>query len=374
MARAKRSPVSRPRPESRPTDQQGYILLATLLVLLGLTAVAAAGFLLSRADYEVNQSHRASTQAFYVADAGLERYLGSGRIWPDTMTYGHPEGEARVWATKIVEVDTIADLYRIRSRGRHTPAEGGVAERTLTTVAILRTAPFNLNSAFTAPPGLDKQGVSGTLSGYDAANYADCGLGGPQDKAGVQVPPGGLSVSGGGKKGGGGDPPGFEGDPAVDDSQTAMQILLATGIDWAAMTSGGYAEADYVYSEDGYPNFSNDVGSDEWPMLVIDQDEFEVQPVHSGRGTLVVYGDLAIEGSFHWDGIILVGGQITSNGGNTVEGAVVGGLNMLLGETVDEVQLGNGTWEYRYHSCNVINALKGIGAPVEEPGTWAEAI
>lgn len=350
------------------------MLLATLLVLLGLTAVAAAGFLLSRADYEVNQSHRASTQAFYVADAGLERYLGSGRIWPDTMTYGHPEGEARVWATKIVEVDTIADLYRIRSRGRHLPPEGGVAERTLTTVAILRTAPFNLNSAFTAPPGLDKEGVSGTLSGYDAADYADCGLGGAQDKAGVQVPPGGLTVSGDGKGGGGGDPPGFEGDPAVDESQTAVQMLLATGIDWDAMTSGGYAEADYVYSEDGYPSFSSDVASDEWPMVVIDQDEFEVRPVHSGRGTLVVYGDLAIDGSFHWDGIILVGGQITSNGGNRVEGAVVGGLNMLLGETVDEVQLGNGTWEYRYHSCNVINALKGIGAPVEEPGTWAEAI
>ncbi len=370
---ARRMRFARAATDGHPASgDRGFALVVVLLALVGVTALASAGYLLSNADYKINQSHRAATQAFYVADAGLERYLGSGRLWPDTVTYAHPQGDANVWATKIVEVDTIASLYRIESRGRHSPPEGGVAERTLSTVVIVRGAPFDLNSAFTSPPGLTKQGVSGVLSGYDAATYADCGLSGPQDKAGLLVPPGGLTIHGGG--GGGGSPPGFEGDPPVDDTQEAMELLEATGIDWEEMTAGEYAEADYVYSEDGYPDFSTDVASDQWPMVVIDESDFDVGPTHSGRGMLVAHGDLDIDGAFQWDGIILVGGQITSNGNNQVDGAVVGGLNMLLGEDVDEMQLGNGTWEYRYHSCNVINALKGIGTPVEEPGTWSESI
>lgn len=356
-------------------DEAGFALLVALVTLIGVSLLAAAGYLLSRADYRINQSHRAATQAFYVADAGLQRYLGSGRIWPDTVSYAHPQGRAAVWATKVVEVDTITSLYRLEARGFHSPPEGGAAVRTVSTVAILRAPSFGLNAAFTSPPGLQKNGVAGLVSGFDAANPADCGLSGPHDKAGLAVPPGELSLSGGGKgKGGGGDPPGFEGDPAVDESMSALEMLEATGIDWAALKSGGYAEADYVYSEDGWPDFSSQVGPDEWPMIVGDQDAFAVNPDQSGRGTLVVYGDLDINGSWSWDGIVLVGGTLTSNGNNHVEGAVVGGINMLLGETVDENQLGNGTWEYRYHSCNVINALKGIGAPVEEPGTWSETI
>lgn len=369
MARVGKYPATRSAGLAR--DEAGFALVVALLTLIGVTVLASAGYLLSRTDYRINQSHRAATQAFYVADAGLERYLGSGRIWPDTMTYGHPEGRSKVFATKIVEVDTITDLYRIEAVGFHTPPEGGWAVRTVKTVAILRAPKFGVNAAFTSPPGLDKEGVSGIVSGFDAAN---CGLSGPHDKAGLAVPPGELTVSGGGKGKAGEDPPGFEGDPAVDESMTAMELLEATGIDWVAMTNGAYAEADYVYSTDGWPNYASDVGEDEWPMVVVDQDAFAVNPDQSGRGTLVVYGNLEINGSWVWDGIVLVGGALTSNGANHVEGAVVGGLNMLLGEDVDRNQLGNGTWQYRYHSCNVINALKGIGAPVEEPGTWSETI
>ena len=55
-----------------------------------------------------------------------------------------------------------------------------------------------------------------------------------------------------------------------------------------------------------------------------------------------------------------------------VTDADIAGLNLLLGATPNTTDLGNGTWSFGYHSCNVLNALKGIGWPIEEPGTWYE--
>lgn len=351
----------------------GFALVVTLLALMGITLLAGAGYLLSSTDYRINQSHRAATQAFYVADAGLQHFLAEGRARTDTVAYAHPEGSAEVWASRLIDVDEEATLYRVTARGRHEPAEGGVAERTVHAVALLKAAPFNMNSAFTAPPGLVKNGVAGVLSGYDASLPGEC-PGAPNDLTGLEVPPGGLQVNGagGGVGAGGGTPPGFFGDPPIDDTQAAQDLLDQTGIDWTALKTGAYATADYVYSQDGYPSFVTDVPLDEWPMVVLDQPSFRVNPTHSGRGTLVVHGDLILDGSFQWDGIILVGGQFISNGFNTVEGAIVAGLNMLEGETVAESQLGNGTWSYQYHSCNVMAALKGIGTLSVEPGTWSE--
>lgn len=355
-------------------DDGGFALIMALLALVGMTLLGAAGYLLSSADYRINQSHRAATQAFYVTDAGLENFMGSGRARTDTATYTHAEGSAEVWATKLLDLDPETAMYRVTSRGQHTPAEGGTAQKTINVVAIFKVAQFSLNAAFTAPPGLQKNGVAGTLSGYDAANPADCGLPGPQDVAGVAVPPGELTYTGGGKgKGGGGPPPGIDGVPPVDESRTVDEMLTETGIPWSAVKAGAYASADYVYSQHGWPNFGS-IPADEYPMIIADQSSFSVNPSKSGRGTVVVHGDLVVDGAWTWDGVALVGGIVTSNGNNRVRGAVVGGLNMLEGEDVDEMQLGNGTWDYQYHSCNVLWALKGMGTLAEEPGTWAEGI
>jgi hypothetical protein len=181
-------------------------------------------------------------------------------------------------------------------------------------------------------------------------------------------------MSGGGK-GKGGSPPGFSGNPAIDSTKTPTQMFQDMGINagvWQGLRDGTFAEADYVVSTDGYPTFGTDVAADEWPVIVIDQSSYGINPAQSGRGTLVVYGDLDISGSFSWDGLILVGGEVISNGNNHIQGSVIAGLNLLLGGSPGDVELGNGSWDYGYHSCNVLNALKGIGWPVEEPGTWYE--
>ena len=91
----------------------------------------------------------------------------------------------------------------------------------------------------------------------------------------------------------------------------------------------------------------------------------------AGRGLLVVYGALSVSGSEMWNGVTLVGGTLTSNGNNTIEGAVVTGLNVKLGYTVATNSIGNGTKDFSYNSCNVSSAMAGLGTMRAYKNTWS---
>jgi hypothetical protein len=99
----------------------------------------------------------------------------------------------------------------------------------------------------------------------------------------------------------------------------------------------------------------------QWPVIYVDNSatgSFSLPA--SGRGILIVEGNLTISGSRSWDGLILVGGTLTSNGNNTVMGAVITGLNVKLGLNVPTSDVGNGNKTYQYHSCNLASALGAL--------------
>lgn len=348
--------------------QGGFALALVLLALLGLTALATAGYLRSNTDYRINQNHRASMKAFYVADAARSQYMGRGKLRDDTVTYSYADGSARVWVDTLVAVDDSSTLYRLTTVGSHTSPEGGRANRQARSIILHKAAAISVNAAVTAIGGLDKNGVAGTVDGNDAAPSGSCPVAQSEVLAGLEVPPAGFNDNGGGKGGGGG----FFGNPGIDSTSTDTQLLNSLGISWQSILDGSFAEADYVVSQDGYPSFVTDVPSDEWPMIIIDSPSYSVDDSFSGRGTLIFEGTAILNGDFRWEGVILVGNEFVSNGNQDIDGAVVAGLNLELGVIPAPVDLGNGTWSINYHSCNVLNALKGIGWPVEEPSSWHE--
>jgi hypothetical protein len=270
-----------------------------LLSLIALTAIATAGYLRSNTDYRINQNHRASVKAFYVADAARSQCMGRGRVRTDTVTYNYVDGTGQVWLDTLLAVDDSSTLYRLSTVGSHSSPEGGLAARRLNSIVLHKVAGFSVNAAITSPPGLQKNGVAGDVDGHDAAPSGSCSVAGSEDVAGIALPQGTFTMAGGGKGGGGGPwPPGVTGNPAIDSTQTAMQLLLDTGIDWQGILDGSFAQADYVVSQDGYPSFAVDVASDEWPLIVADYGYYAAGPGHSGRGTLAVQGDLDINGNF----------------------------------------------------------------------------
>lgn len=86
---------------------------------------------------------------------------------------------------------------------------------------------------------------------------------------------------------------------------------------------------------------------------------------------LIITGNLTVSGSTGWKGIILVGGLITSNGNNGVEGAVVSGLNVKLGLPVP-ISVANGTKQYNYNSCEVARSATTMGALITLRNTWVD--
>ena len=125
--------------------------------------------------------------------------------------------------------------------------------------------------------------------------------------------------------------------------------------------------ADYTYNGNaGWPSSFSD-----WPIVRVDGNR-SLGPSDDGRGILIVTGDLTLNGSFVWEGIMLVGGTITSDGYNNVYGTAVTGLNVQLGMSVGESDIGNGNKIFQYDSCAIDNALNSAASLRLLPNAWVD--
>ena len=79
-----------------------------------------------------------------------------------------------------------------------------------------------------------------------------------------------------------------------------------------------------------------------------------------------------MNGSTSWDGLILVGNTFTSNGANTVDGALISGLNVLLGDSVAVTSVGNGTKHLNYDSCYLASALNRFSSLSGYSNAWVD--
>jgi len=352
-------------------DERGSVLMIVLVALVGLTALAAAGMMMTETELRASENQEAGTTAFYVADAGLQQYLGSRDSATATDTFTYASGSAIVEGEKLLDMPTTNGnhvLYRVRSVSSYAPPEGGTASRTLSRLAIYSDGSIVARASLAAGKGLLKTGNAGTISGVDRATAGDpnCPDSPRPDVAGVAVPPAGYVQSGGGA---GALVP--DGDPDVLEAPSTLELLQSTGVPWDAIVNGGLLVNDYTIPGDSWPNFAS-LPADEWPTVYVDGNTV-LGPGDSGRGTLIVRGNLDMNGAFEWDGLVLVGGYMTSNGFQTVEGATITGLNELLGETVPASDLGNGNKKFHYHSCKMKMAMKNaFGGLSEVPGSWAE--
>jgi hypothetical protein len=157
-----------------------------------------------------------------------------------------------------------------------------------------------------------------------------------------------------------------DGTPPVEELGTVSQTADAVNIDWDAIVNHNAITPDVVIPGDPWPTFTN---ANYWPIILV-TGNYSLPT--SGRGTLIVTGDLTVNGSTKWDGILLVGGTATADGNNTVRGTIISALNTKLGMTVGVSDVGNGTKTYVYNSCNIANALGRFGTLVPMQNTWVD--
>jgi len=348
-------------------NERGAALMIVLVALVGLTALAAAGMVLTETELRATENQEAGTTAFYVAEAGLQQYLGTRDHATTTDTFSYETGTAIVQGEKVLDMPGDRVLYRVRSVSAYTPPEGGTASRTVSRLAIYSEGSIVAKAGYASGSGLLKTGNAGTLSGFDQASAGnpECPNSPAPAVAGVAVPPSGYVQSGGG----GSLVP--DGEPAVYEAPSSLDLLISTGVPWNKVVNEGLLAPDYTVPPDSWPDYAS-LPADEWPVIYVNGN-IELGPTDSGRGTLIVRRNLTLDGSFNWDGLVLVGGYLTSNGYQTVEGATITGLNELLGETTPASDLGNGNKEFYYDSCKMKLAMKAaFGGLSEVPGSWAE--
>ncbi|MEX0892043.1 MAG: hypothetical protein WEB88_07715 [Gemmatimonadota bacterium] len=363
--------------------REGFALPMAILVIGVLTAGITAAFVRVTNEQQVQFDQGNQVDALALAQTGLERYLSDRAslgltVAPppavETATLNLPGGTAEIEARQLrPAIGDDPPLYVIRSTGRTVRsqmARTGGGEHTVAQIGYWGAMTLDVKSGWTSLTGLKKKGVAGTLSGED-----NCGE--EADLAGVAVPDGGYDQNGGA------DIP--QGDPGIDYMGTEEEMAEAINIDWDGIVNDGLIQPDIVISTSGqvgtlFPSagFFN-ANPDYWPVIEIRNFNYDTgTPTwnfslpNSGRGTLIVHGNMTISGGKQWQGILLVGHGLTSNGNNTVTGATVSGLNEKLGYDAPTGDVGNGTKTFQYDSCDLAAASAAMGNMRAYPNAWVD--
>jgi hypothetical protein len=359
------------------SDRPGFVLPLAVLLIGFMTAGVVAAFARTTSEVRVVDNERMQTQAFALAQAGLERYLSRGKVTPLDTTMTLTGGSARVRVTLMKKALTVSDtaIYLVRSDGLTKFGANGIpaGQRTVAMFAYRLRGRMQVMSAWTSLSGLVKHGVSGGISGVDHCNPADT-------IPGVMVPTGTFRMTGGSLD------QVIDGDPRLVEAGTQANLASQVKVDWPniANPTAPALAVDYVVCMPGttgydnrwgpctsWPSVSNWPDKDFWPTIVINGTLTSI-PNNFGRGTLIVTGDLNLGMGDKFEGIILVGNRIDDSGSGEIRGAVLTGLNVLFGQTVGESSKADGTKDYLYDSCAVENAASNHMRLAQMPSSWAD--
>lgn len=343
------------------SNERGFALPLTVLVVTVMTMLIASAHVRARADRVIAESSGATVDAFSVAQSGLNRYFAyydSAKVRPpdsDSLRINVTGGFADVLAHKILSpTDTMeTELYIIRSTGtliEPTRGSDPQAERTVAQFAQWQSASMSVSGAYTAANGIsvDASGVL-RIRGFDQCASPAPAVTGIRTTATSPIIPGDFDV--------------LTGSPAFNNVGGGVTIANGTLIDWPSIV-GGQFDADY----DSFRAWDAS-----YPTMVINGDVSVTDG--GGYGLLIVTGDLTLDGFFFsWRGVVLVGGRIVTNTMfTTVRGTTVTGLNEQLGMNPPAGVVGGGWFQdYLYYECEVRSALDALVGFVPIQNAWID--
>ena len=369
----------------------GFALPLVVIFLVVLSFALAAGLAASAAEGSTSTAQRGQNRAYTLAEWGLQKFIvardslckqtGSSCISdPGAATSGqdsvqvNAQGGYAIVVSRLMRQqqgtkDTIPALYFVRSRGVDTTSKlrGGDTTTSVRSVGLMvqwSTITMRVTGAWTSLSGLDKQGAAGQIDGND-----QCGR--KPAVAGVMVPKGDYTSSGGFVP---------TGNPPLDTTKSLVQLDSLVTIDWNSIVNQNTLPADYTIPNDVFPDaawFTADTSR--WPVIRIHTNGYALP--NAGRGIIIADSDFTISGSNMWQGIIMVGGRLTSNGNNTTSGTTVSGLNYKLPGAImpppgyiNDNATANGTKSYVYNSCYISRATQKLRHYVPMANTWIDDV
>ena len=359
--------VVRPLARRAPAGRRGAALPVVILLMVILALSLTAAFTINANESRVNDNQQEQIEAFALAESGRERYL------VDRAAFGLNGEPAAAESIRVVLSGGYADvvvrrirqsnggipgLYGLRSTGvRTNPRMPGqpAATRTVGQIFKWENGTMSVPGAWTSLSGINKNGGSGEFNGVD-----ECGVLPPV--AGVAVP----AAPGYTQSGGTSIPAGI---PPIKDLGPQPASNDSARVDWAGVLNGSSLTPTVSVPPQSFPTAAQFADTSFWPIIKVTGD---LALPNSGRGILIVTGSFTIGGGQSWDGIMLVGGTVTSNGSTTIRGAAVSGLNKQLGIAVPVSDIANGTKVFRYNSCLMARALRPFAGIVPMDNAWAD--
>jgi hypothetical protein len=361
-------------------------LPVVIVVLLVLGASLAGGVMIARGERVIDDAGKTQVLAKSYAETGLNRVLldraalgltGQPGASDSTRVTVSGVGYYDVITTRLRSASgtTVPGLYLVRSHAvitRTGTVSGPSGEYTVTKLATWTAGTMTVQSALTGVNGTDKAGASGTISGVDR-----CGT-----SASISAVAGPTTASDGGAGYDGSSAPLAGATPLVRSlGANPTAVASAIPIDWSGIYNQTAITPDFVSNNagTGFPTaawFAANPTS--YPIVFVANGpaaaENDFAMPNAGRGMLIVQDNVTFSGSGPgWDGIVLVGGRLRSNGANHIYGATVTGLNVQLGFTPDanDVNDLNGTKVFQYDSCAVSSATAGLGKLRSYNSTWS---
>ena len=352
-------------------DQKGYMLVAALTLLTGLTLVGTTAYILSSTDIKIGANFKNSQQVLQVAMAGGERARellrqenmanGDSASFNDELSNSQRKGQN---ATLDGYTDTTDDqpvatgtINGISYLAYLTnDSIDGISNQTdsnkrvmITTIAskagdnskaVVQTV-VRLYTGATSPATIYSKGdVTGNGSSLTINGTDECGV----ESALAPIytkSPAGTNLNG---------DPTLTGSPATPQSGN-----LDIGIQ--EMINGLKGAATYVLTEDTN-NATYGTSTSYKTVYSNTNDPPNVNGLKlnnlTGYGLLLIEGDLVLGGGFTWYGPILVTGSVTLNGGGggiNIHGQILSGTSTLTDVTI------NGGNVINYNSCDIKKAF-----------------
>lgn len=332
----------------RTSLRDGFALPTALLALVVIGAIVTGGFYASSQEHRISLSSDLASQAFYVAEFGLDQVLATSGSDDIQELADHPgmaiedsvvvAGQPSLGEYSVT-VDSVGVLYLVRSEGT-VVAGRDTATRSVARIVRRTVARLPYTGALTIYGGIAAGGNS-QINGEPPADEPDrCPAGSPAAavtaKDTAQVDEGNQDRITG--------EPDVAGAPEMDTTtlndfgagiDINALIAMATKVFEGGETLTGMGPKTTISAAGdttcnttdplnwGDPGWdSNGPCADEFPIIHAKGDLS--LSTGTGQGILIVDGDLRATGNFDFYGIVIVRGSLfTAGTGNHLEGSVI---------------------------------------------------
>ena len=364
-------------------DERGMALAVAIFALVVVGALVAGAFFAGTQEQRVGENQRRVQASFGVAEAGAqERIL----TWDPATMNKRPLYKNVAGGDSVVIPDAPApngtgsyggysykmgsNIFLIDVTGRDNASAGGViaggggARQRIGIIARIAPVQFGIRASLTTQ-GTVSMGGNATVNGADQPppGWLSCDPPGPA-QAGVRDQGGNVTEQGNANVTG---VPPIVNDPSITNNTfttfggaTYAQLAARANLvippgtySTAPVTAGATCDRTVLTNWGDGMNFDQPCSS---YFPIIHATGTITLNNTQGQGILLVDGDLNIQGSYQFFGIVVVQGDLKTAGGGTTDAHFWGGVMAKNADLSDQSISGNAT--LNFSSCAILSALQ----------------